>query len=161
MMTANNVASQVKSEELFLCESAQGLMNCKAFHILLEMFCIGIAKINPHIDEFLNLYFNDEGYVDIWRIPHLMIDIYNQNLNFHKVLKCGAFRTSFHHFLTELCVFCLSECHPSLNVKPDLSSSQNSLHNLRIRQQFLNTLMITFINVIENIENYGKAELKV
>ncbi len=158
MATTNG---QINSEELFLCESTKGLMNCSEFYILLERFCNEIGKSSPKYDEFLNLYFNDEGYVDIWRIPHLMIDAFNQNLKFHKVLECEEFRSTFHQFLTELYNFCLNECQSSLFVKPDTSSSQRTLHNLRIRQQFLNTLMGTFIRVVENIENYDKEEMKL
>ena len=159
-MTTINVPGQIRNEELILCGSIKGLMNCREFFILLERFCINIGKKSPKYDEFLNLYFNDEGYVDIWRIPHLMIDVFNQNLKFYTVLECEEFRTTFHQFLTELYNYCLSECQTGLYVKPDSISTQSTLNNLRIRQQFLNTLMETFISVIENIENYDKAEIK-
>lgn len=155
------VTSQVNSEELFLCESTKGLMNCREFYILLERFCNSIVKYEPQYDEFMNLYFNDEGYVDIWRIPHLMLDVFNQNLKFHKILEHDEFRTTFHQFLIELYNFCLFECQASLYVKPDSSSSQNALYHLRFRQQFLSTLMVTFIKVMENIETYSKEEMKV
>jgi hypothetical protein len=74
------------------------------------------------------------------------------------VLEFEEFRITFHQFLTELYNFCLIECHSSLLVKPDLLSSQNTLRSFKTRQQFLSTLMGTFINVMENIENYDKAE---
>lgn len=90
-----------------------------------------------------------------------MIDAFNQNPKFHKVLECEDFKITFHQFLTELYNYCLSECQPSLFVRPDPSSSQTTLYNFRRRQQFLITLMVTFINVLENIENYDKAETKV
>jgi hypothetical protein len=160
-MTTTNVPSQINSEELFLCESTSDLMNCREFYILLERFCNDIGKVNPHYDVFLNQYFNNDGYVDIWRIPHLMIGSFNQNLKFHKVLDCDEFRISFHQFLTELYNFCLSECQSSLFVRPDPSSSQITVRHFKIRQQFLNTLIVTFINVMENIENFDKAEMKV
>ena len=160
-MKTINVPGQINSEKMFLCESAKGLMNCQEFYILLERFCNGIAKDEPHYDEFLNQYCNDEGYVDIWRIPHLMTDAVNQNLKFHKVLECDRFRNTFNQFLTELYNFCLSECQTSLYVKPDPLSPHNTLHLLRIRQQFMNTLMVTFIKVIENVENYSKVAMKV
>jgi len=158
-MTTANVPGQTNSEDLFLCESTKRLMNCREFYIILERFCNTIGKTSPQYDEFLNLYFNDEGYVDIWRIPHLMLDAFNQNLKFHKLLEFEEFRTTFHQFLTELYNFCLSECQTGLCVKPDPISTQNTLNNLRVRQQFLNTLMGTFISVMENIENYEKVEM--
>lgn len=158
MMTTQKLSSQISGDELLLCGSVKGLMNCKEFYILLEQFCNEIGKTSPRYDEFLNMYFNDEGYVDIWRIPHLMLDSFNQNLKFHKMLEFEEFRITFHQFLTELYNFCLSECHSSLLVKPDLLSSQNTLRSFKTRQQFLSTLMGTFINVMENIENYDKAE---
>jgi hypothetical protein len=160
-MTTINVSGQITNEDLLLCDSTKLLMNCRDFYILLERFCNGIGKSNPQYDEFLNLYFNDEGYVDIWRIPHLMLDAFNQNLKFHKVLQYEEFRITFHQFLTELYNFCLSECQSSLMVKPDSSSTQTTLRDFKIRQQFLSTVMATFINVMENIENYEKAETKL
>ena len=159
-MTTANVPGQITSEDLFLCESTKSLMNCREFYILLERFCNKIGETSPQYDEFLNLYFNDEGYVDIWRIPHLMLDAFNQNLKFHKLLEFEEFRTTFHQFLAELYNFCLSECQTGLYVKPDPISAQNTLINLRIRQHFLNTLMGTFISAMENIENYDKVEMK-
>ena len=159
-MTTANLPSQSNREELLLCESAKGLINSREFYILLERFCNAIGESNPQYAEFLNLYFNDEGYVDIWRIPHLMIDAFSNNLKFHKLLEYESFRISLHHFLTELYNYCLSECQASLYVRPDPLSSQTTLLNLKIRQQFLNTLMLTFISVIENIEYYEKTETK-
>ena len=160
-MTTTNVPGQIKSEELFLCESTNGLMNCREFYILLERFCNDIGTVSPQYDEFLNAYFNDEGYVDIWRIPHLMLDAFSHNLKIHKIFEHKEFRTAFYQFLIELYNFSFCEYQSSLYVKPDASSSQNTLHQLRIRQQFLSTLMGTFINVMENIENYDKVEMKV
>jgi len=159
-MTTTHVPGQINSEELFLCESTKGLMNCREFYGLLERFCNKIGEASPHYNEFLNVYFNDEGYVDIWRIPHLMLDAFNQNLKFHKLLEFEEFRTTFQQFLAELYNFCLSECQTGLYVKPDPISTQSTLKNLRVRQQFLNTLMGTFISVMENIENYDKVEMK-
>lgn len=156
-----NYSGKTNIEELFLCESTKGLMNCREFYGLLERFCNKIGEASPKYDEFLNLYFNDEGYVDIWRIPHLMLDAFNQNLKFHyKLLESKAFKNDFHQFLAELYNFCLSECQTGLHVKPDSISSQSMLNNLKVRKQFLNTLMGTFISVMENVENYEKVEMK-
>ena len=160
-MTATSEPGQINSEELFLCESTRGLMNCREFYILLERFCCGIGKARPQYDEFLHQYFNDEGYLDLWRIPNLMIDAFNQNLKFHKVLEFEEFRVTFHQFLADLYNFCLSECQPGLYLNPELSSTHSTVNRLRIRQQFLNTLMVTFINVMENVNNYSKVELRV
>lgn len=159
-MTITKVSDQSYSEVLVLCESTRCLMNCRAFYTLLERFCSRISETAPQYDEFLNRYFNDEGYIDLWRIPHLMLDAFNQNMKFHKVLECEVFRKTFHQFLTELYNFCLIECQTGLFVKPDPTSTQNTLNNLRIRHQFLNTLMDTFINVMENIDNYNKVGMK-
>ena len=159
-MTITKVPEQNYSEELFLCESTKSLMNCREFYTLLERFCIKIGETSTQYSEFLNLHFNDEGYIDIWRIPHLMLDVFSQNLMFHKLLECEEFRKTFHQFLTELYNFCLSECQTELYVKPDPISTQAILNNLRVRQQFLNILIGTFIIVMENIENYNKVGMK-
>ena len=159
-MTSKNVPGQICCEGLFLCKSTSRLMNCKEFYALLERYCNSIEKDHPLYDGFLNLYFNDEGYVDIWRIPYLMIDAFNQDLGFHKMLECEDFRKTFHQFLAELYNFCLHECQTELYVKPDSITSQNIRDNLKIGKQFLNTLMGTFISVMENIENYDRVEMK-
>ena len=160
-MTAKNLPGQINSEELFLCESTKELMKCREFYILLERFCCDIGKDRPQYEEFLHRYFNDEGYLDLWRIPNLMIDAFNQNLQFHKVLEFEEFRATFHQFLAELYNFCLSECQPGLYLKPEQSSAQSTLNRLRIRRQFLFTLMDTFIDVMENVKSYSKAEMIV
>ena len=158
-MTITKVPEQNYCEELFLCESTKSLMNCREFYTLLERFCSKIGETSPQYDEFLNLHFNDEGYVDIWRIPHLMLDVFNQNLMFHKMLECEEFRNTFHQFLTDLYNFCLSECQTDLYVKPDPISIQIILNDLRARQRFLNILIGTIVSVMENIENYDKMEM--
>lgn len=159
-MTTTHVPAQNICEELFSCESTTGLMNSREFYGLLERFCSEVGNSSQQYNEFLNAYFNDEGYVDIWRIPHLMLDAFNQNMKFHKLLEFEEFRSAFTQFLTELYNFCLSECQAGLYVKPDPISTQNTLNNLRVRQRFMNTLTGTFIGVMENIENYDKAEIK-
>jgi len=151
---------QINFEELFLCETASDLMSCGEFYILLERFCNHIRKSDSQYDEFLNYYFNDEGYLDIWRIPHLIIDTFNQNLKAHEVLGFKEFRNTFLKFLAEFYNFCLSECKFGLYVKSDLSSL-NILHQLRIRQKFLETLMVTFINVMDNIENFQQGDMRI
>lgn len=136
-MTTTNVPSQINSEELSSCQSTKELMSCREFYILLELFCNDIGKPKLQDDGFLNLYFNDEGYVDIWRIPNLMIDAFNQNLKFNKVLDCEKFRSAFNQFLTELFNFCLSECQPNLLVRSDPSFSKKHFINSETDNNFL------------------------
>lgn len=43
-MKSINVPGQINSEDLLLCDSTKGLMNCREFYILLERFCNDIGK---------------------------------------------------------------------------------------------------------------------
>jgi hypothetical protein len=160
-MLSTSVNRPSRKSEMLLCDSTKLLINSREFYVLLESFCNSIIKDNQHYDDFLNRYFNDEGYIDIWRIPHLMIDAFNHNLKFHKVLESDEFRHIFHQFLAELYNFFLCECQPRLLVEPEQANPQDIVYDLRVRQQFLNTLMYTFINVMENIENDDNAEVRM
>lgn len=100
-MNMTNVQIKMGREELFFYESAKDLMNNKEFYILLERFCNKISKTNSQYNNFLNHYFNDEGYVDIWRIPHVIADIANNRVDSNKVIGCEEFRTTFSSFLSE------------------------------------------------------------
>ena len=157
-MTSNSVHGRIDIEALLSCESAKELVNSKEFYTLLELYCHDIGQANPQFEEFLNVYFNDEGYVDIWRIPQLMIDASSENRRLHTLFDSEEFRDTFRHFLTGLYNFCLGACQSSLYMKTDSSSSHITLLSLKTRQRFLGTLMAAFINVMENIENCDRVE---
>lgn len=94
-------------ETIQSCANLNELVNCNAFYSLLESFQRHDAGA-AH-DRFLQLYLNDEGYVDIWRIPHLMLDAVHRRLGNHKLHDEREFRVLFHQFLASLYDWCLTQ----------------------------------------------------
>ena len=89
---ANNL--DILGEEY--CITASEIFNNKSFCFLLERFSNIMCKKDHEYYLFLNTYFNDEGYVDIWRIPHLLLDLVTGNCKSHSsLLNDPVFRTRF------------------------------------------------------------------
>jgi len=138
-----------------VCEPQKGLLSCSEFYILLERFCNGIAIDQPEYEGFLQQYFNDEGYIDIWRIPNVMLDALQRNMKFNRVFQHKDFRDTFHRFIADLYDFCIREClletQPAHHEAND--SASDTAQRLRVRHRFLDELMTTFAQVLENIEH--------
>ena len=141
------------------CTSVQELVNCKEFYGVLEKFCNLIFERKSVHGDFLNLYFNDEGYVDIWRIPHLMIDAVHQNLKLHQLMEEEAFRHKFHSFLAEMYDYCLMEIQTGYPETIMKAKPQEVVDALRARQAYINSLTDIFIQVMESVEKKGSMEM--
>lgn len=141
------------------CTSVQELVNCKEFYGVLEKFCNLIFERKSVHGDFLNLYFNDEGYVDIWRIPHLMIDAVHQNLKLHQLMEEEAFRHKFHSFLAEMYDYCLMEIQTGYPEAIMKAKPQEVVDALRARQAYINSLTDIFIHVMESVEKKGSMEM--
>ena len=106
-MTNNGNAGDTS---VLACSNLHELVNCGTFYSLLETFHLQDDCV-AH-EAFLQRYLNDEGYVDIWRIPHLMLDTVQQKLGNHKLHDDKTFRILFHEFLAALYAWCLSQNTP-------------------------------------------------
>ena len=157
-MLIEKTAGTPKYETLWSCGTAQELVNCRDFYVLLEKFCNTIVEDLPEYSVFLNRYFNDEGYVDIWRIPHLIIDAVQHNLKSHKILEEEAFRIMFHRFISELYNYCLMECQFGYPVYLAKAEARDVVQAFRTRQSQVNALTDIFVQVMESIEIYEKME---
>ncbi len=103
-MKCASTARIVSLETIQTCDNLLSLVNCPAFYSVLEQFRHDAACL-AH-ERFLQLYLNDAGYVDIWRIPHMMLDAVQNRLATHKLQDEREFRRLFHGFLTALYDWC-------------------------------------------------------
>ena len=134
------------------------MLSNREFYFLLEKFCLEQVREDSGYHSFLNRYFNDEGYVDLWRIPNLMLDVIQQNTQFQAHMAEAEFRATFQTFVADLYNFCL-------NAIPEFSPTQRndaleavSLQQLKMQQQFVQSLMETFIQVLEHLGAEGQSE---
>lgn len=154
METINMTTTRNKTVGV-VCEPQKSLLSCSEFYDLLERFCNGIVIDRPEYEDFLQRYFNDEEYIDIWRIPHVMMDALQRNMKFNRVFQHKEFRDTFHRFIADLYDFCIKEC--LLETRPAYqeasTSASDTAQHLRGRHRFLDELMTTFAQVLENIDN--------
>jgi hypothetical protein len=142
-----------------ICETANDLMQCKDMYILMERFCSLISREDAQFDLFLNKYFNDEGYVDIWRIPHLMLDIYNCNFKFRgNILDDCEFKDHFIEFLGLFYNYCLTEYRPYHIKDSVLNDSNTTVLQIKSKKLIMNMIMDTYIRIIENLQSYKISE---
>lgn len=152
-MKTNNMATIPYGVESMTCDPRKNLLSCGGFYHLLERFCNDIVTEQPEYEDFFQRYFNDEGYVDIWRIPHVMIDVLQRNMKFNRVLQHKEFREIFHRFIVELYDFCIKECLLETPATQQHGySAIDTAQRMRARHRFLDELMSTFALVLENIE---------
>lgn len=135
-----------------LCQNAKELIISKSFFILMERFCNVIEKEEPRYRNFLDKYFNDEGYVDVWRIPLLILDLYNGDMYLHqKLLEDGSFKSEFINFIGKFYNYCVvKEELLCINEKHFNDYHENMLF-LKKNQHLANLIHDTFCKVIENI----------
>lgn len=123
---------------------------------LIERFCNEISKEDTEMEWFLNRYFNDEGYVDVWRIPYLLMDIYNGNYTFHSnTLHITEFRRYFKKFFILYYNFCI-QSNPLLIHEDDL---EMEIHQaIRSKQNCMNAIMNACGRIMQNLEAYARDE---
>jgi len=145
-MSISNAALRNPSDD-YSYEELTRILSDRELYILLERFCNQLTVAKPEYESFLQFYFNDEGYVDIWRIPHVMMDVLLHRTKFSRVFDNREFRKTFHRFIRELMVFCSRECHCKALSTPvaDMAGirSQSSGHD------YLNALTTSFSRVLE------------
>ncbi|MEN6636708.1 MAG: hypothetical protein ABFC56_12715 [Clostridiaceae bacterium] len=145
-MSISNAALRNTTDD-YSCEELAPIFSDRELYIFLERFCNQVAATQPEYQSFLQHFFNDEGYVDIWRIPHVMMDVLLHRTRFNRVFDNREFRKTFHRFIRELMVFCSRECHRNTLSAPVNGTigtrSQSSGHD------YLNALMTSFSRVLE------------
>jgi len=135
-----------------------GVLSNREFYFLIEKFCLEQKKDATSHDHFLNRYFNDEGYVDLWRIPNLMLDVIQQNTKFQAHMAEAEFRATFQIFVADLYHFCLHAIPAFSTIQKEDAPAAVSLQQLKEQQQFVQSLMETFIQVLEQLGAEGQSE---
>lgn len=145
-MSISNTALRNTADD-YSCDELATIFSDRELYISLERFCNQVTATKPEYESFLQFYFNDEGYIDIWRIPHVMMDVLLHRTKYNRVFDNRKFRKTFHRFIRELMVFCTRECHckalsaPVANMAG--SCAQSGGHD------YLNALMTSFTRVLE------------
>lgn len=145
-MSISNAALRNPSDD-YSYEELTRILSDRELYILLERFCNQLTVAKPEYESFLQFYFNDEGYVDIWRIPHVMMDVLLHRTKFSRVFDNREFRKTFHRFIRELMVFCTRECHCKALSTPVADMAGNCAQSGG--HDYLNALMTSFTRVLE------------
>jgi hypothetical protein len=150
-MSISNAALRNPTED-YSCEELNQIFSDRELYIFLERFCNQVTATQPEFESFLQQFFNDEGYVDFWRIPHVMIDVLLHRTHYNRVFDNREFRKTFHRFVRELLVFCSIECHHNSLLETANAGAIKEGFNLKSGgHEYLNTLMTSFSKVIEII----------
>lgn len=148
-MSISNAALRNTTDD-YSCEEIVPIFSDRELYILLERFCNQAITTQPEYQSFLQHFFNDEGYVDIWRIPHVMIDVLLHRTQYNRVLESREFRKTLHRFVRELLVFCSKECHRNALVAPAVATGFMEVTDLQIgSHEYLNALTTSFSRVLE------------
>lgn len=138
------------------CTTVSELFNNAGFYIWLEKFSNIKSKEDPQINNFLNVYFNDEGYVDIWRIPRLLMDLATGKCQTHSALLYDPiFRTRLLEFLGGFYNYAIKKTELFLLQKNCSIQYDMNLFELRKNQCIFNLITETYCTVIEKIRSYG------
>lgn len=135
------------------CRNAKELLNSKYLYIFLEEYSNIKTKESPEYDNFINRYFNDEGYADIWRIPHLLTDLLSDNFTYHaSLLNDEAFRMTFISFIGEFYNYFLKNSDLLLVVADNPTSIKNWIQE---KQRLYNLITETYCRICEKLISYG------
>lgn len=158
-MLNKEICSSITFSRESLCNSTVELLQSKDFYLLTELYCSEVSEQDKIISAYLSYYFEDEGYVDCWRIPHLMLDIYNKSYQFNeKTLESPNFLPFFFNFLLGFYDFCMTVYKPFLLNEWAYKSENDALFQMSICRHQMNLIVDTFSVVIENIKEYKTAE---
>jgi len=158
-MLSKEVCSTVTFSRDALCNSPKELLQSKDFYFLMELYCNRISEKDRRFRARLDSYFNDEGYVDCWRIPHLMLDIHEKNYHFHgEMLGAPGFFPFFFDFLLGFYNYSLTVYQPFVLSDWAFKNEKDAILNMQLCRHQMNLMMDTFSRIIENI---GTCKLMV
>ena len=148
-MSISNAALRNTTDD-YSYEELTPIFSDRELYISLERFCNQAITTQPELESFLQHYFNDGGYVDIWRIPHAMIDVLLHRTQYNRVFESKEFRKTFHRFVRELLVFCSKECHRNALVAPAVATGFMEGTDLQTGSyEYLNAMTTSFSRVLE------------
>jgi hypothetical protein len=152
-MSISNAALRNTTDD-YSYEELTPIFSNRGLYISLERFCNQVTATKPEYESFLQNYFNDEGYVDIWRIPHAMIDVLLHRTQYNRVFENREFRKKFQGFVRDLLVFCSKECHRNSFEAPAVATGCMEVTDLQTgSHEYINALITSFSRVLEILEN--------
>jgi hypothetical protein len=152
-------SSDLKTDDREYCLTSSELLGSKNLYIYLERFSNIIIKEEPEYYDFLNRYFNDEGYIDIWRIPHLLIDLYNDKTGFHEQRLCDeSFRTRFMSFIADFYNYCMKKGILLSVEKNQYTNYDYSIFFMQKNQCLYNLIVETYCRIYHNLNSYGSIK---
>lgn len=158
-MVNNKNCSSVKFSKESLCNSSKDFLQSKEFYVLMELYCNNMLEKEGKYTALLNCHFNDEGYIDCWRIPHLMLDIHEKNYKLHRnTLDSPGFLPVFFDFLLEFYNYCMKKYKPYLLGTWASKNEKEALLNIAMCRHQSNLIMDTVSQIIESIDCYKVAE---
>lgn len=138
--------------------SGKDLLQSKDFYLLMEQFCNIEIERDAEIAWFLNYYFNDEGYVDCWRIPHLMLDICEGTfLSHQKTIDCPQFIRVFTRFTENFAKYCADTYYPFLQdqwIQCNEQDQRSAMLQKSINDHIITLATETYHKILSNISGY-------
>lgn len=154
-MVSKEICSTVTFSRDALCNSPKELLQSKDFYFLMELYCNRVSEKDAKLCALLNTHFNEEGYIDCWRIPHVMLDIHERNWQFHsKTLGSPDFIPVFFDFLLGFYNYCMSAYKTYILNDWAFKNEKDAVLHLSICRHQTNLMMDTFSRIVENIEHY-------
>lgn len=158
-MVNKKISSSVTFSKGSLCNSSKDLLQSKEFYLLMELYCNNMLEKEDKYTALLNCHFNDEGYIDCWRIPHLMLDIHEKNYNSHRdILDSADFFPVFFDFLLEFYNYSMRMIKPYLLGTLVAGNEKDALLQIAMCKHQTNLIMDTMSQIIESIDCYKIAE---
>ncbi|MCG8499920.1 MAG: hypothetical protein MJB12_05870 [Firmicutes bacterium] len=141
------------------CQNASEMLKSKSLYILLERFSNTVIKENPEYGDFLNRYFNDEGYIDIWRIPHLLLDLTNGKADCHAVLLDDEiFKIKFMSFIGKFYNYCIKNGNLLVIENDKFTDFKSNMFHIRKNQCLYNLIADTYSKIYEKLNSYGNIK---
>lgn len=151
-----------KQKDITVFQNTKELFLSSDFNSIVEKLCTDLSKEDSEFDYFLHKHFNHEGYADIWRIPLLLLDLYNSNFAPHRnILYDIEFACNFNYFIDRLYKHCVSEyeLYPIENLYfKDLHANA---FLLKSKQQFLKLYTETFDRIGDNMKLFVEYKKEV
>ncbi len=158
-MLSKEVCSTVTFSRDALCNSTHELLQSKDFYFLIELYCNKVSGEDQNVRTLLSYYFNDEGYVDCWRIPHVMLDIHQKNYQYHReTLDSPGFLAFFFSFVLGFYNYCMLEYKPFKLDEWAFKKEADAIVNLAICKHQSNLMIDSFSQIIENLQSYRGSE---
>ncbi|WP_422481575.1 hypothetical protein [Pleomorphochaeta sp. DL1XJH-081] len=154
-MVGKRVSTGVSFSKESHCNSSKDLLQSKEFYLLMELYCNNIAEKDGNQVALLNQHFTEEGYVDCWRIPHLMLDIHEKNYESHlSTLDSTDFLSGFFDFLFGFYNYTMGMYEPYLLGAWASENEKEALLHIAMCRDQTNLIMDTMSQIIENLDHY-------